>query len=164
VRPSSRVFAASLAGREIAFGRQLWAYVNLVVALAALTSPLWLISPPTILGTPDRFRIVGLGVWLGLGAIAFVAGRDWGQTLWLNSAERAVSRELRTPWRSKVLWSYTGDQVHLVSLTREPSGWARVEVFLAKGPTLVVERGSSQADLESLGRELARCWNVPFRT
>lgn len=163
MKPSSRVFGAAPAGSEVAFGGQPWAYVPLIVALSALTSPLWLISPPLILGTPDRFRIVALAVWLGVVAIAFVAGRDWGQTLRLNFDERAVCRERKTPWQSKVLWRYTGNQVHLVTLVQESPGWAHVKVLLKKGSTLMIERGSA-GNLEPLGRELARCWHVPFQT
>jgi hypothetical protein len=161
---TSRGRGSSSAGREIAFGRQLWAYVLLVVALSALTSPLWLVSPPLVFGTPDRFRIAALAFWLGITAIAFVAGRDWGATLRLDFSGRAVTRELRMPWGTRVLWSYSGDQVCLVALTKEDAGTVRVEALLREGSTLLIDRGFSEPDLHSLGRQLARCWHVPFRT
>jgi hypothetical protein len=82
----------------------------------------------------------------------------------LNPAERTVSREHRSPWSVRTLWSHSGDRVQYVSLSVNAQGIARLEAWLRDGSTLLIERGVNEGDLRSLGSDLARCWGVPFRS
>src|SRR5579864_2433517 len=91
------------AGREIIREGQIWAFAVLVLLLAALTSPLWLFSPPAFLGTREEFRMAGAAFWLSAAVLAVFAGRSWGLRLALHPAERTVSREHRSPWSVKTV-------------------------------------------------------------
>lgn len=147
-----------------AYGRQSWAFIPLVISLAALTSPLWLLDPPGNLRTKDHFRLAGATVWFTIGVLAYIAGRDWGRRLILDRAARAVSRESSGPWKSVVLWSYPGSRIESVSLERDPQGFAVLQAFLRGGRILRIEQAQNETDLQALGRELADCWDVPFKT
>jgi len=154
----------SRSDREIVYGGQIWAFAVLVVLLAALTSPLWLLSPPSVLGTKQEFRMAGAAVWGGLAVLALFAGRFWGQCLSLNPDERTVSREQRTPWSVTTLWSFSGERIAYVSLSKSAQGISRLEVFLKDGSTVVVDKGVHEGNLRRLGDDLARCWGVPFNS
>jgi hypothetical protein len=149
--------------RGIVYDGQIWSFAVLVSLLAVLTSPLWLFSPPTSMGSKNEFRLAGASVWAGLAVLAIFAGRVWGLCLTLNHEQRTVTRVHRSPWRVTTLWSYTGDRVGSVSLSVNAQGIARLEASLIDGSTLLVEKGVNIEDLRSLGADLALCWDVPFR-
>ncbi len=153
----------SRSGREIVHDGQIWAYAGLVVMLAALTSPLWLFSPPAFLGTKDEFRMAGASVWAGLAVLAIFAGRSWGLSITLNPEERTVSREHRSPWSVKTLWSVSGDRVRYVSISTNGQV-TRLEAWLADESTILIEKGVNEAELRKLGDDMARCWQVPFKS
>jgi hypothetical protein len=153
-----------VSGRTIPQGGPLRTGLILVAVLAVLTTPWWLLAPPRTLGTPDRFRILALGVWIALGAAALMVGRDWTPVLRLIPARRTVTRELRSPWRSGIQWSYPGDQVALVSVERDDRGIARLRALLRGAPSILIDQGPDERALRALGRELARCWRVPFKS
>ncbi len=148
--------------RAIVYGGQVWAYVVLSLLLAALTSPLWLVSPPEFMGTRQQFRIAGASFWFAVTVIALMAGRSWGLQIVLQTEKRIVSRELHSPWSVKVVWSHPGDQVARVALSVNPEGVARVEAWFKSGSVLLIEKGVNEADLRTLGTDIAACWGVPF--
>ncbi|HLY72876.1 MAG TPA: hypothetical protein VKU80_02060 [Planctomycetota bacterium] len=144
-------------------GKKPWAFVILAAALAALTSPLWYFSPPMILGTADRFRALAIGVWFLIGVFALIAGRDREPGLKLDTSTRTVTRKSGGPWRTQVQWSCPGQRVKFVSLEVDAEGSARLQALLWGGSSFLIETGSSEKELRALGKELARCWQVPFR-
>jgi len=148
--------------RGIVYDGQIWSFAVLVGLLAVLTSPLWLFSPPAVIGSKNDFRLAGASLWAGLAVLAIFAGRVWGLCLMLNHDKRTVTRVYRSPWSVRTLWSYSGDRVGSVSLSVNAQGIARLEASLKDGSTLLVEKGVNTADLRSLGTELAECWDVPF--
>lgn len=147
---------------SIGLGRPSWAYIPLVVCLAVLTSPLWFLDPPGTFRERQVFRFAGATIWLSIGMIAYIAGRDWGRRLILDRAGRTVSRESNGPWRSTLLWSYPGHRIEAVFLERDPEGLASLRASVRGGPKLLIERAQNEEDLKTLGRDLAVCWDVPF--
>lgn len=150
--------------RIIPQGGPWWTGVVLVATLAVLSAPYWLLSPPRVLGSPDRFRIVALGAWIALGALTLAVARDWSPVLRLSPARRTVTREWRAPWRPRVHWSYPGDRIALVSVERDERGIARLRAMLRGGEPILIDHGPDERALRALGRELARCWHVPFKS
>jgi len=150
--------------RAIVYGDQVWAFVVLVLVLAVFTSPVWLIRPPSFYGSRDEVRMAGAAFWFALGLLALLAGRSWGLRITLNPAERTVSRNHCSPWRVRTVWSFSGDQISYVSLSVNREGIARLEAWLKNGSVLLVEKGVNEAELRTLGTDLAGCWGVPFRS
>lgn len=149
--------------RDIVYGGQTWSYPALVGALALLTAPLWLLQPSPLLGSPDQSRLIGASAWAAVAALAAIAGRTWGHRLSLDPDRRTVSRELRGPWKTSILWTYPGERIESVSLRVHPDGIARLEASPRGGSPFLIESGTNAEDLRALGEELSRCWDVPFR-
>lgn len=164
IRNASLFQGRQRAERAVVYGGQVWAFVILAGALAALTSPLWLISPPAFMGTPQEFRMAGAAFWVCVGVLALFAGRSWGLRISLNLRDRIVSRERCSPWKVETVWSYKGDQISYVSYSVNPQGIARLEAWLKEGSTLLIEKGVNASELHTLGSAVAECWGVPFNT
>lgn len=151
------------ARHSVAYGRQMWAYAVLIAAIAVLTSPLWVFQAPPVLGSRALFVSIAIAFWLVFGAVAVVAGRDWGCSLTFDTPGRTVTKEVRGPWSERVLWSYSGDRIERVFVQADGNGLPRLLASLWGGGALVIESGIHSAELETLGRKLARCWRVPFQ-
>ena len=151
------------AERAIVYGGQVWSFVILILILAALTSPLWLISPPATTVSKQDIRLAGVTFWSALALLALFAGRSWGVRINLNRPGKTVSRERCSPWKVETIWSHSGDRISYVSLSANPQGIARLEAWLKDGSTLLIEKSVNQESLRALGTEIARCWEVPFK-
>ncbi len=162
---NAKLFQARLRSeRSIVYGGQVWAYAVLALLLAALTSPLWLIWPPKAMGDPQEIRLAGASFWSAVAILGIFAGRSWGLRIALHFEDKIVSRERCSPWRVETIWSHPGDRVSYVTLTVNAEGVARLEAWLKDGSALLLERGVNQSDLQMLGKDLASCWGVPFRS
>lgn len=152
------------AERSIVYGSQVWAFVILALLLAVLTSPLWLISPPAYMGSRQEFRLAGAAFWAAVVVLGLFAGRSWGLRIALDFGSHVVSREQCSPWSVKTLWRHPGEDVSYVSFTISPDRIARLEAWLKDGSVLLIEKGVNEADLHTLGKDVAGCWGVPFKT